>query len=284
LVKLIDRHSESGGKGVSMTNNNVEGANGPLSEPNFGRNLAPETFTNHRAWCSASRQQPSPQNSDHEAIVAFRHAVNLHPSCSNIDLVPLNFQKFGEIRLVRDDKKSSLQIELLKAVREGALQKAEQIQKKLIALQEEVYSKNSGEVALALAAAGQLCTLDGRFADAKAYYIQGIEVSRVAYGVKDNPMTAFHTAQKAEMSIKLRNWKVAADECKEAIRIFETGDITKLGDRGMHHVARTHLRYASALLNLGQKEEAAKERDKANRIVDMIEKKDKKENAPQFDI
>jgi tetratricopeptide (TPR) repeat protein len=148
---------------------------------------------------------------------------------------------------------------------------AEVISNDLLKLREEHYGKNSGPVASSFTLLGDICSEDFRFATAKDYYRRGAEVSKVAFGDKDNVMTALNTEGMARADTKLGNFKDADKEYREALRIYEKSNIPKLSDARVADIAKTYLEHAAVLQNLGNTEEAFKQLRKGQNLVRMLQ-------------
>jgi tetratricopeptide (TPR) repeat protein len=190
------------------------------------------------------------------------------------------FVKIDDKDKKAEDKKveDKLQSEVLALTKERDYKKAEESGKKLLALRESTYGKDSPEVATTLHLLGATCAYDGRYKDAKAYYARGVEVSKVAFGKEsDNLMTAFHVAQVANMDVRLDQLKDAASGYKEAVRIYNKLESGKqnLGDKVLANVAETYIQYGKVLEKLGDKDEAKKQTEQGQEILKRV-KSDKK--------
>jgi tetratricopeptide (TPR) repeat protein len=214
------------------------------------------------------------------SCAAFSTDERVHQFVSvKVDAADLVLPKFTDqfVRLDQKDKEAEEKLEkdTMAAAKEGDFKKAEATAKKLLELREANYGKESAKVSMTLNMLASVCADDGRFKDAKEYHTRGAAVSKAAFKDKDNLLTALHVAGGAEMDAKLGNLKDAAAGFKEAVRIYDKHDIAKLdlGSAGIKRVALAYSGYADVLGQLGDKDEAKKQSDKAKKILELADDK-----------
>ncbi len=113
---------------------------------------------------------------------------------------------------------------------------------------------------------GSTCEKDKRYADAKAYYKQGAELTGKLSG-KDHYDTGLQLNNVARMEYELKNWKEAAAGYKSAVAILAAEKNGPSSENGRMTDATTALKnYAEVLKELGEKDEAAKQLKRAAEI------------------
>jgi tetratricopeptide (TPR) repeat protein len=134
----------------------------------------------------------------------------------------------------------------------------------LLDLRKKLYGEKSPQVADTLASLGSVCELDSRYADAKGYYKQSAEVCANAFG-KEKFETGTQIQNVARMDQLQKNWKDAAGNYKEAIRIYEKNE-PSTDNYYMTETTKALNLYADVLTQLGDKQGADAQRQRAKDI------------------
>jgi tetratricopeptide (TPR) repeat protein len=111
---------------------------------------------------------------------------------------------------------------------------------------------------------GGACECDGRYADAKAHYLNGADVYEKAFG-KNDLSTGMQIQNAARMDIQLKDWKKAAKNSKEALEIYE--ELNPMKDKAVANQTTQLLKdYAKDLEELGDMSGAQQKRQRQKEI------------------
>jgi tetratricopeptide (TPR) repeat protein len=159
----------------------------------------------------------------------------------------------------------------LKALEALNYKEAEKQGLELLALRKKMYGDKSPQTGESTNLLGFAAEKDGRFADAKDYYKQGVDICTSVYG-KDSFYTGMQIQNVAHMDGMLGNWSDAATNYKEAIRIYEKNDPMKSAVVGRETML-TLGDYAQVLDRLHDQPGAAAQRQRRDEIQNFWKQK-----------
>lgn len=171
-----------------------------------------------------------------------------------------------------DKQEEKLLAEFYPAIKKGAYETAKKAGKELLELQKHKYGKNSKEVTLTLYLLGRVYEADRDYKAARESFTEGVETAQKAFSKPDNVMTALLLCARGRTKALLGDLNASAEDYSKALPMYEA-DSEKLQAPDFAPLIEGYQEYAVVLEALGRKDEAAKQRKRANELQDKIEKK-----------